>query len=79
MFFPDAGQALREMARVVRDEGVVAVQVWNRLEAQPAYQRFADVAARHAGPEARSSWSVRASSAGTWMSFARSFAAPVST
>lgn len=52
MFFPDAGQALREMARVVRDEGVVAVQVWDRLEAQPAYQRFADVAARHAGPEA---------------------------
>jgi ubiquinone/menaquinone biosynthesis C-methylase UbiE len=52
MFFPDAGQALREMARVVRADGVVGFQVWDRLEAQPGYQPFADVAARYAGPEA---------------------------
>lgn len=52
MFFLDAGQALREMARVVAPDGVVALQVWDRLEAQPGYQPFADVAARHAGPEA---------------------------
>lgn len=52
MFFPDAAQALHEMARVVTAEGTVAVQVWDRREAQPAYLPFIDVAARHAGPEA---------------------------
>jgi SAM-dependent methyltransferase len=52
MFFPDADQAIREMARVVRPDGVVGLQVWDRLEAQPGYQPFTDVAARHAGPEA---------------------------
>jgi ubiquinone/menaquinone biosynthesis C-methylase UbiE len=52
MFFPDPAQALGEMARVARRNGIVAVQVWNRLEAQPAYAPFVDVAARHAGPDA---------------------------
>jgi ubiquinone/menaquinone biosynthesis C-methylase UbiE len=52
MFFPDVTGALAEMARVVRDGGTVAVQVWDRLEDQPAYRPFIDVAARHAGPDA---------------------------
>lgn len=52
MFFPDRAQALREMARVTRPGGTVAVQVWGSLESQPAYGPFVEVAARHAGPEA---------------------------
>ena len=52
MFFPDVAQALREMARVVTAPGSVAVQVWGRLESQPGYGPFVEVAARHAGPEA---------------------------
>ena len=37
MFFPDRAGALREMARVTTAGGTVAVQVWDRLEAQPGY------------------------------------------
>jgi ubiquinone/menaquinone biosynthesis C-methylase UbiE len=51
MFFPDAGQALGEMARVVTRDGSVGLQVWDRLEAQLGYQPFAEIAVRHAGPE----------------------------
>jgi ubiquinone/menaquinone biosynthesis C-methylase UbiE len=52
MFFPDARQALGEMARVATPAGVVAAQVWDRMEAQVGYLPFAEVAARYAGPEA---------------------------
>ena len=52
MFFPDVVGALREMARVVKPTGTVAVQVWGRLEAQPGYGPLVRIAARHAGPEA---------------------------
>lgn len=52
MFFPDRAQALREMARVITEDGTVAVQVWASLESQPGYGPFVDVAARHAGREA---------------------------
>ncbi len=52
MYFPDRDRALREMARVVKPGGTVAVQVWASLDVQPGYRRFADVAVRHAGPEA---------------------------
>lgn len=52
MFFPDVPQALREMARVVTDDGTVAVQVWDRRESQPGYRPLIEVAARHAGPDA---------------------------
>ncbi len=52
MFFPDAGRALREMARAIKDDGTVAIQVWDRLDDQPAYRRFIDAAARSAGPDA---------------------------
>jgi ubiquinone/menaquinone biosynthesis C-methylase UbiE len=52
MFFPDRAGALREMGRVARAEGLVAVLVPGRLPSQPAYAPFVEVAARHAGPEA---------------------------
>jgi ubiquinone/menaquinone biosynthesis C-methylase UbiE len=57
MFFPDRARALREMARVAADGGTVAVQVWDRLEAQPGYQPFFEVVMRHAGEEAMDLWS----------------------
>jgi hypothetical protein len=52
MFFPDRAGALREMARVVTAGGTVAVQVWDRLEAQEGYAAMYAAFARHAGPEA---------------------------
>ena len=52
MFFPDVEQAMQEMARVVRPEGTVGVQVWDRAEDQPSYGPLIDVVGRHAGPEA---------------------------
>ena len=52
MFFPDRVKAVQEMGRVVSPGGIVAVQVWGRLESQPGYGPFAEVAARHAGPGA---------------------------
>jgi SAM-dependent methyltransferase len=54
MFFPDRIGALREMGRVAAGSGTVAVLVPAGLDAQPAYGPFVDMAARHAGPEARS-------------------------
>jgi len=54
MFFPDGAKALREMARVAAPGGTVAVLVPRSLGFQPAYGPFVDMAARHAGPEARS-------------------------
>ena len=37
MFFPDRAGALREMARVATPGGTLAVQVWDRLEAQEGF------------------------------------------
>jgi SAM-dependent methyltransferase len=54
MFFPDRSRALREMRRVAAPGGTVAVLVPGRLDAQPAYAPFVEMAARHAGPEAAS-------------------------
>lgn len=54
MFFPDPIGALREMARVAAPAGTVAVLVPAGLGAQPAYGPFVDMAARQAGPQARS-------------------------
>jgi ubiquinone/menaquinone biosynthesis C-methylase UbiE len=54
MFFPDRTQVLREMARVVTASGTVAFVVPGRLESQPAYAPFVEMAARYAGPEALS-------------------------
>mgnify|MGYP003403111014 FL=1 len=54
MFFPDRVRALQEMARVTAPGGTVAVVVPSSLDAQPAYGPFVDMAAQHAGREARS-------------------------
>ena len=54
MFFPDRAGALRELARVAAPGGTVAVLVPSSLDAQPAYGPLVDMAAGHAGPEARS-------------------------
>jgi SAM-dependent methyltransferase len=51
MFFPDRAGALREMARVVTGDGTVAVQVWDRLEAQAGFGPVYELIARHLGPE----------------------------
>ena len=52
MYFPDRVAALQEMARVVKGNGAVVTQVWGPFEEQDAYRRFAQIAARHAGPQA---------------------------
>ena len=52
MFFGDRAGAVREMARVVKGRGAVAIQVWASLDSQPAYGPLVEVAARHAGPDA---------------------------
>jgi SAM-dependent methyltransferase len=54
MFVPDRPAAMREMARVARPGGAVAILVPSRLERQAAFGPLIEVAARHAGPEARS-------------------------
>ena len=53
MFFPDRRAAVREMARVTRPGGTVALAVPAALADQPAYRPFVEAAVRHAGPEAR--------------------------
>ncbi|MGY1640996.1 methyltransferase domain-containing protein [Geodermatophilus sp. SYSU D00703] len=53
MFFPDRAAALREMARVARPGGVVAVCVPAALPDQPAYAPFVDMVVAHAGDDAR--------------------------
>jgi len=52
MFFPDRAGALREMARVATAGGTVAVQVWDRLEAQAGYGAMYDAFAGHLGGQA---------------------------
>jgi ubiquinone/menaquinone biosynthesis C-methylase UbiE len=54
MFFADPQRALREMARAIKDDGTVAIQVWDRLKDQPAYRPFIDAAARSARADATS-------------------------
>ena len=54
MFVPDRTAALREMGRVAKQEGTVALLVPSELERQVAFAPFLDIAARHAGPEALS-------------------------
>jgi SAM-dependent methyltransferase len=52
MFFPDRVGALREMARVAAAGGTVAVQVWDRLEAQEGYGAMYRAFREQLGPEA---------------------------
>ncbi|WP_344032412.1 class I SAM-dependent methyltransferase [Paeniglutamicibacter psychrophenolicus] len=54
MFFPDPTAALREMARVTADGGSLAVVVPGRLEEQPVYGPFVELASRHADADAMS-------------------------
>src|SRR5262245_11440805 len=53
MFFPDRLGSVREMARVARRSGTVALLVPGALEHQAAFAPFVDLAVRHAGREAR--------------------------
>ena len=52
MFFPDRAGALREMARVATPGGTLAVQVWDRLEAQEGFGAMYGALVEHLGPEA---------------------------
>ena len=52
MFFPDPASALREMARVVKTGGTVAVQVWASRGSQTGFKPFYQAVSRHAGQEA---------------------------
>ena len=51
MFMPDPAQALREMARVAKTTGTIAIQVWASRDVQSGFKPFYDVVARHAGPD----------------------------
>jgi ubiquinone/menaquinone biosynthesis C-methylase UbiE len=52
MFFRDPVQAIREMARVLRPGGRLAVAVWDSLEATPGYAQLARLLGEFFGPEA---------------------------
>jgi ubiquinone/menaquinone biosynthesis C-methylase UbiE len=51
MFFDDARQALREMLRVVRRGGRIAVAVWDSLERAPGYEAMSGLLRRLFGEE----------------------------
>ncbi|MCA9730311.1 MAG: methyltransferase domain-containing protein, partial [Candidatus Eisenbacteria bacterium] len=52
MFFPDRAKALREMIRVLRPQGRLAVAVWNSLDATPAIAAEVGLLDRMAGSAA---------------------------
>ncbi|GAB3257517.1 class I SAM-dependent methyltransferase [Nocardioides dilutus] len=52
MFFEDAGAAAREMARVLRPDGVLAVATWAAIDESPGYARMAGLLEEVVGSEA---------------------------
>ena len=52
MFFADRVAALREMARVARPGGRIALSVWDRAEASPGYAAMIGLIGEMFGPEA---------------------------
>ncbi len=52
MFFEDPTQAIAEMSRVLRPGGVIAVAVWDTLEATPGYAVMAQILDDLFGPKA---------------------------
>jgi ubiquinone/menaquinone biosynthesis C-methylase UbiE len=52
MFFEDPVRAIREMGRVVRPGGKIAVAVWDSLAATPGYAMVAEILAELFGSEA---------------------------
>lgn len=52
MYFPDRAQALREMMRVLRSGGHLAVAVWDTLEHTPAYADLVALLERMVGQHA---------------------------
>ncbi|GAA4284541.1 methyltransferase domain-containing protein [Brevibacterium daeguense] len=52
MFVPAPMDAVREMARVAKEGGTVAVHVWASLSQQRGWGPFHEAIRRHAGPEA---------------------------
>jgi hypothetical protein len=47
MFFPDPLEALREMLRVTKREGAIALAVWDKSELNPFSYLVTEVVARH--------------------------------
>ena len=52
MFFPDPLAALREMLRVTKRQGTIALVVWGRNELNPFSYVVTEVLERHSGPAA---------------------------
>lgn len=52
MYFPDRVAALREMRRVVTQDGTVAVAVWAAFDRSVPYVLLGELLERHAGPRA---------------------------
>jgi hypothetical protein len=60
MIFSDRLGALREMWRVLRPDGLLAVAVWDTLDHTPAYAAVVALLGRAAGPGPRAAEALRA-------------------